>query len=55
MAVNSGEMILNGYQQKQLLDIISSGGGGAADISYVIKGEDLYVTMSNYKRRTRKS
>lgn len=54
-AVNSKELMLNTYQQKKLLDMINSGGGGAADISYVIKGEDLYVTMSNYKRRTRKS
>lgn len=54
-AVNSKELMLNTYQQKKLLDMINSGGGGTADISYVIKGEDLYVTMSNYKRRTRKS
>lgn len=54
-AVNSKELMLNTYQQKKLLDMINSGGGGAVDISYLIKGEDLYVTISNYKRRTRKS
>lgn len=54
-AVNSKEMILNGYQQKNLLSMINAGGGGSQSISYVIKGEDLYVTLSNYKRRARKS
>jgi hypothetical protein len=54
-AVNSGEMILNGYQQKQLLDIISSGGGGGVqNISAVVRGEDMYLALSNYKRRTRR-
>lgn len=54
-AVNSGEMILNGYQQKQLLDIISSGGGGGVqNISAVVRGEDIYLALSNYKRRTRR-
>ncbi|MBO7343857.1 MAG: hypothetical protein J6U45_07495 [Alistipes sp.] len=54
-AVNSGEMILNGYQQKQLLDIISSGGaGGVQNISAVVRGEDMYLALSNYKRRTRR-
>ena len=54
-AVNSGEMILNGYQQKQLLDIISSGGGGGVqNISAVVRGEDMYIALSNYKRRTRR-
>lgn len=54
-AVNSGEMILNGYQQKQLLDIISSGGGGGVqNISAVVRGEDMYLVLSNYKRRTRR-
>lgn len=54
-AVNSKEMILNGYQQKNLLSMINAGGGGSQSISYVIKGEDIYVTLSNYKRRTRRS
>ena len=54
-AVNSGEMILIGYQQKQLLDIISSGGGGGVqNISAVVRGEDMYLALSNYKRRTRR-
>jgi hypothetical protein len=42
-------------QQKQLLDIISSGGGGGVqNISAVVRGEDMYLALSNYKRRTRR-
>jgi hypothetical protein len=54
-AVNSKELMLNTYQQKQLLDMINSGGGGDQTISYVIRGEDIWLTLNNYKRRTRKS
>lgn len=54
-AVNSKEMLLNGYQQKQLMDMINSGSGGSQSISYVIRGEDIFVTLNNYKRRTRRS
>lgn len=54
-AVNSREVILNGYQQKNLLEMINAGGGGSQNLSYVIKGEDIYITLSNYKRRTRRS
>lgn len=54
-AVNSKEMILNDYQQKNLLNMINAGSGGSQSISYVIKGEDIYLTLSNYKRRARKS
>lgn len=51
--VNSGEMILNRIQQRRLFDAISSGsiggsGGGAA----VVRGEDIYVSLSNYMRRS---
>lgn len=50
---NSGEMILNRIQQRRLFDAISSGsigdgGGGAA----VVRGEDIYVSLSNYMRRS---
>lgn len=51
--VNSGEMILTRQQQRNLFDAISSGsiggsGGGAA----VVRGEDIYVSLSNYMRRS---
>lgn len=51
--VDSGEMILNRIQQRRLFDAISSGsiggsGGGAA----VVRGEDIYVSLSNYMRRS---
>lgn len=54
-AVNSREMILNGFQQKQLMEMINSGSAGTQSLSYVIRGEDIYVTLNNYKRRTHKS
>lgn len=54
-AVNSKEVILNGYQQKNLLEMINAGGGGPEIISYLLRGEDLYIAISNYKRRMRKS
>lgn len=54
-AVNSKELMLNTYQQKNLLDMINGGNGGGQTISYVIRGEDLWLILNNHKRRTHKS
>lgn len=51
--VNSGEMILTRQQQRNLFDAISSGeiGGGGSGAA-VVRGEDIYVSLSNYMRRS---
>lgn len=50
--VNSGEMILNGKQQKRLFDVLDNGGaiGGAQvqQVEWKIKGADLYGTLKNF-------
>ena len=52
--VNSKEMIFNAYQQKQLFDLINSGAGGASSTTSILRGEDIYMALSNYSRRTGK-
>ena len=51
--VNSGEMILNGKQQRRLFDILNGGGAIANNtqnqtITWRIKGADLYGALNNY-------
>ena len=56
--VNSGEMILNGRQQKNLFNAIDSnrlGADNAQSISFKIKGSDLYGTLKNYSKIKGKS
>ncbi|WP_455094411.1 hypothetical protein [Prevotella koreensis] len=58
--VNSGEMILNGKQQKKLFDILDNGGaiGNGAQIQQIqwkIKGADLYGTLKNFTNIKSKS
>lgn len=53
--VNSGEMILNGSSQKKLFNLINNGGmvgdGGSQSVTEVrVKGSDLYLALSNYKK-----
>lgn len=53
--VNSGEMILNGTSQKKLFNLINNGGmvsdGGGQSVTEVrVKGSDLYLALSNYKK-----
>ena len=52
--VNSGEMILNGKQQKRLFDLLDNGGaiGGASmgDVKFVLKGSDLYGSFHNFTK-----
>lgn len=57
--VNSGEMILNGRQQKNLFNAINKnelgGSDNAQSISFKIKGSDLYGTLKNYSKIKGKS
>lgn len=55
--VNSGEMILNGSQQKNLFDLLDKGttsnvGGG--NVNFVIRGKDLHGVLSNYDDKMKK-
>lgn len=52
--VNSGEMILNNGQQRRLFDMIDGNGGGSATATVVLRGEDTYISLRNYGRRTGK-
>lgn len=56
--VNSGEMILNGSQQKKLFNVINAGGAAGAQQSIVstkVRGEDMYLTIRNYMKSKNKS
>lgn len=55
IAVNSGEMVISESDQKRLFDAIkgdslSVGFGG---LKAVIRGEDIHIVSSNYRRRAR--
>jgi len=53
--VNSGEMILNPAQQRQLFNMANGGGGSDSGVtSAALRGEDLYFALRNYGRRTGK-
>lgn len=51
--VNSGEMILNATQQRSLFQMLN-GGGSTGGGGSVVRGEDIYVALRNYGRRTGK-
>lgn len=51
--VNSGEMIPNASQQRGLFQMLN-GGSSAGGGSSVVRGEDIYVSLRNYGRRTGK-
>lgn len=51
--VNSGEMILNATQQRSLFQMLN-GGGSTGGGSSVVRGEDIYLALRNYGRRTGK-
>ena len=50
--VNSGEMILNSRQQRNLFNAIDEGRigdvGGSSEVSFVLRGSDLYGSLKNY-------
>lgn len=52
---NSGEMVMNGTQQKRLWNIIDGktgvgGGGVSGDVRFVIRGAELEGVLNNYKK-----
>ena len=56
--VNSGEMILNGSQQKRLFNAINGGLGASGEISLTsskVRGEDMYLAIKNYMKSKNKS
>lgn len=57
--VNAGEMILNGSQQARLFNLLDGagaiGGAGVGQVSFKIKGSDLYGSLSNYSKIKAKS
>lgn len=57
--VNAGEMILNGSQQAKLFNMLDGagavGGAGMGQVTWRIKGSDLYGSLSNYSKIKAKS
>ena len=57
--VNSGEMIINKRQQANLFKALDHGIDGVSSATgpttVRIKGEDLYLSMHNHYKRTKKS
>lgn len=59
--VNSGEMILNGTQQKRLFNILDGKGAFGSNepttstVAWKIKGSDLYGTLRNYSKTAAKT
>ena len=56
--VNSGEMILNGSQQRRLLGIANgntAGVNGQTIVSTKIRGGDMYLAIKNYMKSTNKT
>ena len=54
--VNSGEMILNGSQQKKLFSMLNGNNNIenaslSSNVHFVIKGQDLVGTLDNYNRK----
>lgn len=49
--LNTGEMVLNKRQQRNLFNVLDNGGvgGGYTESTVKIKGSDLYLAMKNYK------
>lgn len=49
--LNTGEMVLNKRQQRNLFDVLDNGGvgGGYTESTVKIKGSDLYLAIKNYK------
>ncbi len=55
--VNSGEMILNGGQQRRLFNAINSGNLGSNQqtlVSTKVRGEDMFLVIKNYMRSKNK-
>jgi len=56
--VNSGEMILNNRQQKNLFNLLngqsSVRGGGSGQVEFKIKGQELVGVLKNFNDKTNK-
>ena len=56
--VNSGEMILNGSQQKNLFNLLDGGmansGSQSGEVHFKIQGKDLVGVLSNYNTKVKK-
>ena len=56
--VNSGEMIINGSQQKRLWDAISNNklqsGSSGGEVNFKIKGTELFGVLKNYNNKMSK-
>lgn len=52
IGANSGEMILNGGQQRNLFEMINAGISGQKDFTFRIYGSDLF-TVNNFETRRR--
>ena len=52
--VSSGEMILNRMQQRNLFNTLQGGGAPATATTVGVRGEDIYIALSTYMRRTNK-
>ena len=55
--VNSGEMILNSREQKNLFNLLDKGttnGVTNSNVSFVIRGKDLYGVLNNYEDKIKK-
>lgn len=57
--VNSGEMILNGSQQKNLFNLLdggmaNSGSSQSGEVHFKIQGKDLVGVLSNYNTKVKK-
>lgn len=56
--VNSGEMILNGSQQKNLFNLLdkgnTSGVANGGNVHFVIRGQDLHGVLNNYDNKMKK-
>lgn len=53
--VSSGEMILNRMQQRNLFNALQGGAAPATATTVGVRGEDVYIALTNYMRRTNKS
>jgi hypothetical protein len=56
VGLNSGELVLNKAQTNNLATALSGtpGGGRDTQLHAVVKGEDIYLALGNYRHRTGK-
>lgn len=52
--LNSGEMVLNRHQQRNLFGLINSGTGGSSQVEFKIKGKELVGVINNYNDKFNK-